>query len=351
MFSTATNIKKKLTITKVVVTFIIIQSFFFDFLTAQEIHFSQFYANALTENPANTAWYDGNLRVNCMYRTQWKAIDNKPYQTISLSAEKQFQFYDHSYGFGVQFLRDESGYVGLINDKLLASGAFAANVNGHSLCGGIQLGLVYKSTNINDYTFDEQFDLGGENVFNRDYNNGENEGRKIFHAAINAGVLWEKQLSKTFTAKAGFALFNINTPHESIYGISLDNTKQSLRVSTQFGGNLNISPKIDIEPNILFMRQEKSTDFLIGANVDYNLAKKTSVYFGTLFRYGFEKNYDASIWILGAKINRFDIGCSYDINLSSLKEATNNRGAFEISLTYLTPSWKKTKSKIPCERF
>ncbi|MBP5582449.1 MAG: type IX secretion system membrane protein PorP/SprF, partial [Bacteroidales bacterium] len=44
---------------------------------SQEIHFSQFYASPLSINPANTAWYDGNLRVNAMYRTQWRAIDSK----------------------------------------------------------------------------------------------------------------------------------------------------------------------------------------------------------------------------------------------------------------------------------
>lgn len=318
---------------------------------SQEIHFSQFYANALTANPANTAWYDGNIRLNGMYRTQWKAIDNKPYQTISLSAEKQFQFYDHSYGFGALFLRDESGYVGLKNDKFLVSGAFAADVNGHKLSGGLQLGLVYKYTDMLKYTYDEQFDLGGDEVFNRNLENGELNGKKIFHAAINFGVMWQKQLADRFIAEAGFSLFNINMPHESLYGIKLDNTKQLMRVAVQFGGTFSAAPRLNILPNLLFMRQEKSTDFLVGANFDYELGKKSSVYIGTLFRYGLSENYDASIWIIGAKFNRFDIGFSYDINVSSLKEATSNRGAFEISVTYLTPSWKRSKVKIPCERF
>lgn len=318
---------------------------------SQEIHFSQFYANPLSINPANTAWYDGNLRVNAMYRTQWRAIDSKPYQTVSVGLEKQFQFYDFSYGMGVCFLRDESGYVGLINDKILISGAFAANVNGHNLSGGIQTGLVYKTTNITHYTYNNQFDLGGESVFNRNFENGEQENGRLFHLAINAGVLWDKQLSSNFIAKAGISLFNINTPYESFYGVELEDTEQPLRVAIQGGGKYTLNPKITLQPNLLFMRQEKATELLVGGNVDYVFKKDFIVYGGTLFRYGFSKNYDASIWIVGAKYKRFNIGASYDINVSSLHEATNCRGAFEVSLTYLTPSWKRSKVKIPCERF
>ena len=318
-------------------------------LVAQEIHFSQFYENPLTANPANTAWYDGNLRLNGMYRTQWKAVDNKPYQTISLSAEKQFQFYDHSYGFGVLFLRDESGYHNLINDKFLASGAFALDVNGHKLSGGVQFGLVYKTTRNLHYTYDEQFDLGGEDVFNRSFDNGETEGGKIFHMVVNAGVLWQKRLADNFVALAGFSLFNINVPNESIYGMDLDGTRQLLRSVVQLGGKSEFG-RVAVIPRAYFVRQEKSTDFLLGANVEYSVKKKISPYVGTLFRYGFSENYDASIWIIGAKMNRFDVGISYDINVSSLRDATKKRGAFEVSLTYLTPSWKSSKVKIPCER-
>ena len=319
-------------------------------VVAQEIHFSQFYANPLTMNPAQTAFYDGNVRANVMYRTQWRAIDNKPYQTVSASLEKQFHLYDHTYGFGIQALRDESGYVGLINDKLLVSGAFALHVNGHILSMGAQLGLVYKNTNVTDYTYDEQFDLGGESVFNRDFASGEMEGEPLFHPAINAGVMWEKRLSHNFVADAGISVFNINTPYESIAGMELDETKQNMRIAIQMGGKIEVNKKCTVHPNVLYMMQEKATDFLIGANVDYAVQKDLSVYGGTLFRYGWAKNYDASVWIVGAKYKRFDIGVSYDINVSSLREATNLRGAFEVSLTYLSPSWKSKEVKIPCDR-
>ena len=330
---------------------ILCKTLFIDNLVAQEIHFSQFYANPLTANPAQTAFYDGNVRANGMYRTQWKAIDNTPYQTVSVSLEKQMHLSDHTYGFGLLALHDESGYANLNVDKLLASSAFCLNVDGHSLSLGLQLGLVYKSTNTDKYTYDEQYDFGGDEVFNRDFASGELGDEPIFHAAINAGVEWRKQLTYNYVANVGVSMFNINTPYESFYGVELENTQQALRVAMQVGGDYTINNnKLYFHPNVLYMMQKHATDFLLGGNLEYVLQPQLHIYGGTLFRYGWEKNYDASVWIVGAKYKRFDIGLSYDINLSSLHKATNCRGAFEVSVTYLSPTWKSTKVKIPCER-
>lgn len=319
-------------------------------MVAQEIHFSQFYANPLTANPAQTAFYDGNFRANCMYRMQWKAVDNTPYQTVSVSLEKQFHLSDHTYGFGLLALRDESGYAKLTVDKLLTSGAFCLNVDGHSLSGGVQLGLVYKSTNTDQYTYDEQYDFGGDEVFNRDFMSGELGDEPIFHAAINAGVVWRKQLAHNYIANIGVSMFNINRPYESFYGVELENTEQALRYAIQIGGDYSIRNRLYFHPNVLYMMQKHATDFLLGGNIEYALQPSLHIYGGALFRYGWEKNYDASVWVVGAKYKRLDIGLSYDINLSSLHKATNCRGAFEVSVTYLSPTWKSTKVKIPCER-
>src|SRR5215207_4229075 len=52
--------------------------------TAQDIHYSQFYASPLTLNPALTGINDCSYRVNGMYRSQWSSIP-APYSTPSLS--------------------------------------------------------------------------------------------------------------------------------------------------------------------------------------------------------------------------------------------------------------------------
>ncbi len=329
---------------------VILLLLFASIVKAQDIHFSQFYALPMTLNPAETALYDGNVRVTCAYRDQWRAIDMKPFETVSLGLEKQFHFYDHTFGFGLQALRDESGYVGLIQDKLLVSGAFALHVNGHILSFGSQLGLVYKTASFANHTFDEQFDFGGENVFNKLFESGEESDASLFHAAVHLGVSWEKQLTYNYIAHVGVSMFNVNTPSESLYGMDLENTEQGLQYVVQLGGSYKVNSKLEIEPKILYMRQTKATDFVIGALLQQSVHDNLSLYGGTLFRYGMSTNYDASIWTLGTKYKRLSVGLSYDINVSPLRQATKLRGAFEVTLTYLSPSWKSKKIAIPCER-
>ncbi|MCQ2608188.1 MAG: PorP/SprF family type IX secretion system membrane protein [Bacteroidales bacterium] len=316
----------------------------------QDIHFSQFFVMPMALNPAETALYDGNVRIACAYRDQWRAVDTKPYETISVGLEKQFHMYDHTFGFGLQAMRDESGYIGLEQNKLLASGAFALHVNGHVLSAGAQLGLVYKTAGLSDHTFDEQFDFGGNNVFNKDFASGEDADAALFHAAVHVGVAWEKQLSYNYIAHVGVSMFNVNTPKESLYGMELENTEQGMRYVVQLGGTYGLKGKLSVEPKILYMRQTKATDFVVGALLQQAVSDDLGLYVGTLFRYGFSSNYDASIWTIGAKYKRIKLGLSYDVNVSQLRQATNYRGAFEVTMAYLSPSWKSKKIAIPCER-
>ncbi len=55
-------------------------------ITAQDIHFSQFYETPLYRNPALAGIVNGDIRVQALYRTQWNSIAHA-YKTGSLNAE------------------------------------------------------------------------------------------------------------------------------------------------------------------------------------------------------------------------------------------------------------------------
>ena len=63
------------------------------------------------------------------------------------------------------------------------------------------------------------------------------------------------------------------------------------------------------------------------------LMKEIAVLIGAYYRVG-----DAVIPSFMFEISNFALGISYDINVSSLKEASNGAGAMEISFRYLTPN-------------
>jgi hypothetical protein len=61
------------------------------------------------------------------------------------------------------------------------------------------------------------------------------------------------------------------------------------------------------------------------------------------------RNRDAAILTLGAKKENFILRFGYDINVSSLSNASSGRGGFEMGLTYIHGKNKTVSEKI-CPR-
>jgi len=54
-------------------------------ISAQDLHFSQFFNSPLTTNPANTGFIpDADYRIGASYRDQYSSIMTVPYKTISI---------------------------------------------------------------------------------------------------------------------------------------------------------------------------------------------------------------------------------------------------------------------------
>jgi hypothetical protein len=77
------------------------------------------------------------------------------------------------------------------------------------------------------------------------------------------------------------------------------------------------------------------------------------VYGGLHYRHGVVRIFDALIPTIGTKYKKFDVGLSYDINLSSLSKVSysNRKGSFELSIIYTGASTLPKKVLIPCERY
>ena len=80
--------------------------------------------------------------------------------------------------------------------------------------------------------------------------------------------------------------------------------------------------------------------------------KKTKidqVFAGINYRDGFNRNYDAVNLIIGAKRQEWQVGISYDINVSDLSSVTHYRGAFELSIIYIAKSSEPSIFIVPCD--
>jgi hypothetical protein len=72
----------------------------------------------------------------------------------------------------------------------------------------------------------------------------------------------------------------------------------------------------------------------------------TNLYLGSWFRFG-----DAIIPYVGLEFGEFQLGATYDVNVSSLKPASNVRGGVEISLIYIKKPTDPNAKKLNCPKF
>ena len=162
-------------------------------LTAQDIHFSQYYASPLSLNPANTGNFDGDWRLMNNYRNQWRAL-SIPFRTISVGFDRQIWIHSQKFSLGLFVINDKSGPAGLTVNKLYLSVAWHKSFNGHNFHGGIQGGMVFKNFSMDDITFPSQFDMTTGQFNNQLTNNEDNFQLNTSYADLNFGVAWSKRL-------------------------------------------------------------------------------------------------------------------------------------------------------------
>jgi len=216
---------------------------------------------------------------------------------------------------------------------------------------GIQVGYVFKNSKLNGMTFPSQFDMSN-GYFNSDFQNDDpliNE--QISYFDLHSGLLWSA-IFKRMKLETGVALYHLNRPDEAyISGTS------KLPVRKVFHGNLRakLSKKFAFVPQFMFVNHKRANNLIAGSNLEYlfatNNIKLKNVYIGCYARDGYERNTDAVFFVAGLNIAHFDIGVSYDLNVSQLKTATSNKGAFEISLIYNSPVSFLNKTAIPCNLY
>jgi len=97
---------------------------------------------------------------------------------------------------------------------------------------------------------------------------------------------------------------------------------------------------LSIKPKLVLSNQDSDKEFLLGCDVNYLLEGEKDI----LLKSGIaDRINDAFILYFGAEIERLSCVVSYDVNTSSLTNASNNKGGFEFTLVYQWQSKKKKK--------
>ena len=133
---------------------------------------------------------------------------------------------------------------------------------------------------------------------------------------------------------AGYSVFNLTSPKETYYQTS---NKLPMRHYLHAGVRINITELFYVLPKVLIMIQKNASEQLVSLDMGY-FFKEQEIYALAGINY---RNKDAAVFYIGAKKNNYIAKIAYDANMSTLKDVSKYRGAFEVSFTYVG---KKSKT-------
>ncbi len=323
----------------------------------QDVHFSQYQLNPLMLSSAKTGQMEGDLQAGFMYRNQWRKASRHPFKTFSAYAEKKFYRKMDHIGGGLVIVGDRSGPANYTSNRIYFSGAYHKKFGYHKLVVGIQPGIV--SNGIGNTTFPAQFDYSiGQ--FNSDLPALEpNLKDAQTFLDFNTGLLYHYQ-KEGLSVSVGQAFAHVFSPNASLVK---DHTYElPVRYISHANAHINLTSKIALKPNFLYMHQNEATEVNAASLVQYrfNNAHDLAMRLGLGYRNntnGFEsnqlfKNDDALSILSGFRYKFLDLGLAYDLTVSDFNEANNGNGAWEIALTYIYPlSSQPRQRRIPCQRY
>lgn len=308
----------------------------------------------LLVNPAN-AGSQYTMRGILNYRTQWGSV-SEPYVTMMAAYDMNFKKANSKTGYfagGLFVYNDKAGASEMKTTQVNLSLAYHLNLNEkHTLGIGAQGGYFQRSANISKLTWGSQFD-GYQ--YNESLGTGESpdfNGISFGSTDYTAGLLWtfrneEKYFSgNNVYLSSGISFHHLSKPDIESQGLTPD--ELHYRYIWHANGIIGVSEKLSVQPYLYYSKQGPINEIMFGSDVLYKLKqerglldeKGMAIGGGLYYRWN-----DAFIPSLIIQYANYTFGFTYDINTSSLNNATNKNGGFEISLRYVYPNpFSKNKS-------
>ncbi|MDX1653405.1 MAG: PorP/SprF family type IX secretion system membrane protein [Brumimicrobium sp.] len=311
----------------------------------QDFHFSQYDVAALNTNPALTGMFEGKHRLHTHYRTQWSAVATKPFTTGLISFDSRI---NNKWSFGIQLLNYRAGAGAYNAAQVLPSLSYSIPLSKnkfHRITLGVAAGAFHKTFDQNALTWGAQYEAtaqGGQ--FNTATSSGETfQNSSVLRPDFNAGFIYFFAApGARVNPFVGGSAFHLSTPEESFLG---SGNRLPMRYLGHAGARIGINQRLSIIPKVYYQYQDQAMELTVSALAHYYL-KGPDVFLIGGFTY---RNADAAIAEIGCKWASWQARLSYDFNVSTLKVATNGRGATELSLTYIM--FKTETNPIPtCPR-
>ncbi|MBK6937765.1 MAG: PorP/SprF family type IX secretion system membrane protein [Chitinophagaceae bacterium] len=314
--------------------------------SAQDVHFSQFFEAPLWRNPSLAGIFNGDIRVQAVYRDQWNSVTNA-YRTGSVNAELKMPIgkMDDFITTGIQILHDRAGTIGFTSSHLLPAVNYHKSLSTEKnryLSLGFMGGIVQRRLDISKVTTNSQYDNGGlgETFANTQYSYLDGSVGMSYNSGIG--------INQNNNFFLGAAYHHFNRPKSSFYR----NANIELHPKWVFSGGIRFS--VSDYAYLTFQADHSMqggfTETVAGGMYGLKLGGDPDDALYTLHAGGFLRWNDALIPVLKIDYNPFSLSFSYDVNISKLKQSSYGRGGFEISVSY-TGFRKKTADYLLCPKF
>ena len=324
---------------------------------AQDVHFSQYFANPIYMNPA----YAGSVvcpRITLNFRDQWPSLSGK-YTSYSASYDQHFP--KISGGIGVLFLGDYAATGGqIVTNAISLIYSYKADLS-RKVAMRLALQATYqqKRLDFDKLTFNDMIDPKYGFVYSTDEKFPTwTTGVADFSGGI---IVYSDHYY------GGIAVNHFTQPKESFFAndtTKLSNdTRLPIKITANFGAVLDIRKylktektwgDVSISPNVIFQYQSRLVGGAAYTTINYGMYLTCyPMVIGAWFRQGF-KNPDAAIFLAGIEYNFIKIGYSYDFTIPSKKYArARTGGAHEVSAQFYLPCPEKSRRirNINCPKF
>ena len=311
---------------------------------AQDVVFSQFYANPMYMNPA----FAGSKvcpRISINYRSQWPALVSA-FTTVSASYD---QYIDALHGgIGALLMTDRQGDHGALQTSSAAvMYAFRFQLGRNVwVNAGLKAGVTNTSLEWDGLRFPDMIDPVAGYILSTGAKPPA-DGTSKWYLDFDAGALIYGQ-----SWYAGFSAAHLTQPSNGFYGV----TKLPMKFTGNIGGLINIAEEARrtsslglgtpvLSPNFIYQYQAGFHYFNYGLYLDW-----MPFLVGVWFRNGLE-NADAFIFQVGFQQDYFKIGYSYDVTVSKLSNNTSGAHEFSIGILLPCPEKKHKVKAIRCPSF
>ena len=325
-------------------------------ISAQDIHFSQFFNSPLNTNPGLTGIFNGDVRFGIHFRNQWHGVP-VDYLTFSGFADKKFLGKNPDNGFfsaGILLNYDRSGDSRMQMMQGALSGSFTYPLNQKNfLTLGAQVGVQNNSLDFSrDLRWDSQFSAM-RGLYDADLPTNEPQDKSSNTTLdVGAGINYRWQKSKRTKIDLGVGAFHLNQPEQNFY--SNASVALPMRLSANISTQFQLSDLMDLQIHGLAQFQDEYREYVPALLLSFYINQKK----GKEFRFDIggigrlnENEIDAIAPMVAFEWKNWYLGINYDANISEFDVATDRNGGPEVHLRHTITTVKPLKNFKNCPLF